>query len=221
MLLNCGVGEDSWESLGLQGYTTSPSARKSVLNIHWKDWCWSRNSNSLATWCEELTYLKRPWCWERLKAGREGDNRVWDGWMASPTQWAWVWINSRSCDGQGGLACCGPWGCKESDLTEQLNWTPQPGLRISFKADMQRKTLFGGRETLILTMCLVTQLCPILCDLMDCCPPGFSIHGISQERILEWVSIYYSREFSQPRDWTWVSCLAGRVFTTGPLSWDT
>jgi len=51
---------------------------------------------SLATWCRELTHLKRPWCWERLKAGREGDNRGWDGWMASPTQWTWVWVNSGS-----------------------------------------------------------------------------------------------------------------------------
>ena len=49
MLLNCGVGEDSWESLGLQGDQTSQSERKSVLNIHWKDWCWSWNSNTLAT----------------------------------------------------------------------------------------------------------------------------------------------------------------------------
>ena len=49
----------------------------------------------LATWCEELTHLKRPWCWERLKA-REGADREWDGWMASPTQWTWVWVNSGS-----------------------------------------------------------------------------------------------------------------------------
>ena len=95
MLLNCGVGEDSWESLGLQGDPTSPSYRKSALTIHWKDWCWSWNSNILVTWCEELTHWKRPWCWERLKAG-EGDNRGWDGWMASPTQWTWVWANSGS-----------------------------------------------------------------------------------------------------------------------------
>ena len=54
--------------------------------IHWKDWCWSWNSNILATWCKELTHLKRLWCWERLKSGGEGDNRGWDGWMASPTQ---------------------------------------------------------------------------------------------------------------------------------------
>ena len=59
MLLHCGVGEDSWESLRLQGDPTSPSYSKSTLNIHCKDWCWSWNSNSLATWCEELTHLKR------------------------------------------------------------------------------------------------------------------------------------------------------------------
>ena len=50
----------------------------------------------LATWCEELTHWKRPWCWERLKAGGEEDHRGWDGWMASPTQWTWVWVSSGS-----------------------------------------------------------------------------------------------------------------------------
>ena len=69
---------------------------KSVLNLHWKDWCWSWSSNNLATWCKELIHLNRPWRWERLKAGGEGDDRGWDGWMASPTQWTWVCVNSRS-----------------------------------------------------------------------------------------------------------------------------
>ena len=96
MLLNCGVGEDSWEFLGLQADPTSPSSKNSVLNIHWEDWCWSWNSNILATWCKELTHLKRPWCWERLKAAGEGNDRGWDGWMASLTQWKWVWVNSGS-----------------------------------------------------------------------------------------------------------------------------
>ena len=54
-------------------------------------WCWS--SNILATWCEELTHWKRPWCWERLRAG-EGGDRGWDGWMTSPTQWTWIWASS-------------------------------------------------------------------------------------------------------------------------------
>ena len=53
---------------------------------------WSWSSNSLATWCEELTHWKRPWCWERLRAGGEGDDRGWDGWMASSTRWTWVWF---------------------------------------------------------------------------------------------------------------------------------
>ena len=57
---------------------------------------WSWNSNSLATWCEELTHLKRPWCLERLRVGGEGDDRGWGGWMASPTQWTRVWVNSGS-----------------------------------------------------------------------------------------------------------------------------
>ena len=61
--------------------------KRSVLGVHWKDWFWSWNPNTLATWCEELTHLKRPWCWERLKEGGEGDDRGQDGWMASPTQW--------------------------------------------------------------------------------------------------------------------------------------
>ena len=56
----------------------------------------SWNSNPLATWCEELTHWKRPWCWERLKSGGEGDDRGWDGWMVSLTQWTWVWVNSGS-----------------------------------------------------------------------------------------------------------------------------
>ena len=63
---------------------------------HWKDWCWSWNSNNLATSCEELTHWKRPWCWEGLGAGGEGDGRGWDGWMASPTWWTWVSVNSGS-----------------------------------------------------------------------------------------------------------------------------
>ena len=88
-LWNCS-GDDFWESLGLQGDPTSPSYRKSVLNIHRKDWHWSWNSNPLAPWGKELTHWKRPWCWERLKVGGEGDDRGWDGWMASPTQLTWV-----------------------------------------------------------------------------------------------------------------------------------
>ena len=123
MLLNCGLGEDSWESLWLQGDPISPSWRKSVLNILWKDWCWSWNSSSLTTSCEELTHLKRPWCWERLKAGGEGDNRGWDSWMASPTWWAWVYVNSGSWWWTGRPGMLHSMGHRESDMTEWLNWT--------------------------------------------------------------------------------------------------
>ena len=68
----------------------------SSSSIHWKDWCWSWNSNTLATWCKELFHWKRPWCCERLKAWGEGNNRGQDRWMVSLTQWTWVWASSRS-----------------------------------------------------------------------------------------------------------------------------
>ena len=95
MLLNCCIREASWESLGQQGDQTSQSLRKSVLNIHWKEWCKLKLQYFVhLTW--RTIYWKRPWCWERLKAG-EGDDRGWDGWMASLTQWIWVWATSGSC----------------------------------------------------------------------------------------------------------------------------
>ena len=75
---------------------SSASVRRSVLGVLWKEWCWSWNSSTLATSCEELTHWTRLWCWEGLGAGGEGDNRGWDGWMASLTRWTWVWVNSGS-----------------------------------------------------------------------------------------------------------------------------
>ena len=125
MLSNCGVGEDSWESLGLQGDPTSPFWRRSVLGVHWKDRCWSWNSNTLATWWEELTYLKRPWCWERLRAGGEGDDRGWDGWMASPNRWTWVWVDSGSWWWTGRPGVLWFIGSQRvgHDWPTQLNWT--------------------------------------------------------------------------------------------------
>jgi len=71
---------------------------------------------------EELTW-KRLWCWERMKAGEEGDDRGWDGWMVSLTWWTWAWVSYRSWWLQGSLPCCSPWGHKESERTEQPNWT--------------------------------------------------------------------------------------------------
>ena len=84
------------------------------------------SSNTLVTWCEGLTHWKRPWCWESLKAGGEGDNREWDGWMASLTWWTWVWASFRSWNRQGSLACCGPWGHRVGhDWATELNWTEE------------------------------------------------------------------------------------------------
>ena len=95
---------------------------KSTPNIHWEDWCWSRSFNTLATWCKEMTHWERPWCLQELKVGGEGDNREWEGWMASLTQWIWVWENSRRWWRTGKLAYCCPWDPKGTEKAEQLNW---------------------------------------------------------------------------------------------------
>ena len=95
-------------------------------------WCWSWNSNTLATWCEELTHLKRPWWWERLRAG-EGDDRGWDGWMVSPTQWTWVWVNSGSwwwTERPGVLQSMGLQRVGHDWATE-MNWAVTPSSRGS------------------------------------------------------------------------------------------
>ena len=96
MLLNCGVGE----------YLESPLDCKEIQAVYPKgdqSWVfigrtdgWSWNSNTLATSWEKLTHWRIPWCWEGLGEGGEGDNRGWDGWMASPTRWTWVWVNRGS-----------------------------------------------------------------------------------------------------------------------------
>jgi len=67
----------------------------------------------LATWCKELTHWKRPWCWERLRA-EEGDNRGCDGWMASLTQWPWVWTNSRR-----------QWRPRKPGMLQSMGWQSQ------------------------------------------------------------------------------------------------
>ena len=97
--------------------------RRSVLGIHWKGSCWSWNSSTLATSREELTHLKRSWCGEGLRAGGEGDDRGGDGWMASPTQWTWVWVNSVSWWWTGSSGVLQSMGSQNwPDWATELNW---------------------------------------------------------------------------------------------------
>ena len=111
--------------------------------------------------------------------------RRWDGWMASPTQWTLVWVNSGSWRWTGSLVCCSLWCRQDSDMTELRNWTELIGRKVKVK---------------------ITQLCLTLCDSMD-----YRVHGILQARILEWIAFSFSRGSSQPKDWTCVSCVGRRT----------
>ena len=123
MLLNYGVGED------LRAPWTARRSNQSILkeiNLEYslEDWCWSWSSNILVTWCKEPTHWKRPWFWERLKAGGE-DDRGWDGWMASPTWWTWVWVSSGSWRWTGRLGMLQSMALQRvgHDWVTELNWT--------------------------------------------------------------------------------------------------
>ena len=134
------------------------------------------------------------------------------------------WLNGHEfeqapgiCNGQGGLACCSPWGCKESDMTEQLNRT-EPSLNDLYLNDFSQNKFMILDKYFFLLFCCETaykllQSCPTLCDPMKYSPPDSSAHGILQARVLGWVAISYSRRSSQPRDQTRVSCIAGGFIT--------
>ena len=112
--------ENPLNSKGIQ--PVHPKAYQSWIFIGRTDWCWSWNSNTLATWCNKLTHWKRPWCWERLKAGGEGDDRRWDDWMASPTQWTWVWVSSENWWWTGDSGMLQSQRVRHNRVTE-LDWT--------------------------------------------------------------------------------------------------
>ena len=116
----------------------SPLDCKEIKSVNPKrneSWCWSWNSNALATWCEELTHLKRPWCCKRLKAGREGDNRDWDCWLASPTWRTWIWASSGSWWWTGKPGMLQSMGLQRvgHDWTIDLNWKPSDILDSQLK----------------------------------------------------------------------------------------
>ena len=115
-----------WRRLFKVPWTARRSSQSILKEINpeysWEDWRWSWSSNTLATWCEELTHWRRPWCWEGLGAGGKGDVRGWDSLMASLTWWTWVWENS------------GSWGL-----------TGRPGV-LQFKGTQSRKWLSNWTE---------------------------------------------------------------------------
>ena len=126
MLFNCGVGEDE-----------SPLDSKEIQPVHPKgnqSWIFFGRTDVEAEtpilWpadAKNWLIYKRPWCWERLRAGGEGNNRGWDGWMASPTQWTWVWVNSGSWWWTGRPGVLQSMGLQRvgHDWTTELNWTEQ------------------------------------------------------------------------------------------------
>ena len=125
-------------------------------HLHWRDWCWSWNSNTLATWCEELTHLKRPWCWERLRVG--GERKTEDemvGWHHLHNGHGFGWTPGVG-NGRWGLAHCGSWGHKESDMNEQLSdWTD----KLTEVISMYWRKKMTGNDRHEAAYCRIAKLC--------------------------------------------------------------
>jgi len=147
LLLNCGVGEDSRESLGLQGDPTSPFWRRSALGFLWKD---DAKAESPVLWPPHVKswFTGKDWCWEGLGAGGKGDGRGWDDWMASLTQWTWVWVNSGSWWWTGRPGALRFMGSQRvgHDWTTELNWTELKRLSSS-RCHLRLKVSYRGLIT--------------------------------------------------------------------------
>ena len=120
---------------------------------------------TLATWCEELTHWKRPWCWERLKAGGEGDDRGWDGWMASLTLWTWVWVSSVSWwwTGRPGVLQFRGLQRIRHDWATELNWTDSIKiltLRVGSLKLLTHRVTQQFLWSLTQTLCITPHLSP-------------------------------------------------------------
>ena len=179
LLLNCGVGEDSWESLHCEEIQpVSPKGNK--------PWIFIGRTNVEAD-AKNWLIWKDSDAW---KDQRKEEKETTEDAMV----WWHHWLNRHEFeqspgvdDGQGSLACCSPWGHK---------------VKHNLATDLKHCIM-----SFCSSCSLVAKLCPTSCDHMDCSLPGSSVHGISQARILEWAAISFSRGSSRPRDWTCMSCI--------------
>ena len=129
MLLNCGVGEDSWESLGLNARRSNQSILKEILGPG--SWVFIGRTDAEAEtpvlWPLHVKswLIGKDWCWEGLGAGGKGDDGGWDGWMASLTRWMWVWVNSGRWWWTGRPGVLQFMGSQRvgHDWAIELNWT--------------------------------------------------------------------------------------------------
>ena len=165
--------------------------------------------NTVATWCNELTHLKKPWCWERLKVGGEGDNRGWDDWMASLTQWTWVWVYTRSWWWTGRPRVLQPWDRKGLNTTEQVhNWT-EFTLTLEYLSPWSFPGVCSGKEL----ACQCRRLRRFKFNLRSGWSPGGECDNPLQYYCLEntmdrgtwWTTVYGSQKVRH--DWSDLACM--------------
>ena len=210
-----------------------------------------RSSHTLATWCKEPRHWERPLFWERLRAGGEGGDRGWAGWMASLIQWTWTWENfrrewrtgkpitlqslelQRATEQQGQLGGFHmPWGnwaqrlqlmslhALEPVLCLQQEKCGEVKVALSCPTDLGPHGLyspwnFPGQNAGVGSLSLLQGIFQTQGSnpgLLHCRRILYQLSQKESPRILEWVVYPFSRRYTQPRNWTGVSCIAGGFF---------
>ena len=165
------------------------------MNIHWKDWCWSWSSNTLATEYRHIgkdliTHWKR--LCGRLRAGGEGDHRGWDGWMASPTQWTWVWAKSGKWWRTGDRGTPQSMGSQRvvRDLAteQQKQWDLLLATFLRGNVKLHLGSL--QKSTMLHFQCLMVNF---MCQFKGVCPGKTLLQGVLVRVFKEAVSIWVSK----------------------------
>ena len=166
----------------MRGPWTARRLNQSILKeispeyIHWKDWCWIWRASTLVTRCEELTHWKSPWCWKNLKAEGEGDDRGWDGLMASLTVWTWVWVSSGSC---WGTACSRGVTKSRTRLSDWTQYSKNDDCITCLVSS------FFPIDFLTLCVCVHTHVCHYDYKCL------FSLHFLSSSNLVYHQSFYF------------------------------
>ena len=163
---------------------SNQSILKEINSEYWLEGLMLKlNSNTLVTWCQELTQWKRPWCWESLKAEGKGDDGGWDGWMASPTQWTWVWASS------GSWWWTGKPGMLQSMWSQRVrrDWATELSYnQYGYHTHLCRKTFFQGLQVISqfpLVNSIILQVRKLM--LKDCLAQSWTM----RVKINSWLSI--------------------------------
>ena len=143
-----GAGEESWKSLGLSKRSNQSILREINPEYSLEELMLNWSSSIVVQWCSQMTHWKSPLCWERLRAEGEEDVRGWDAWWHCPCNEHELGQTSGDDEGEGGLLCCSPWGCRVRHDWETKQWQQQQNIHtMEYYSTIKRNDIRSFVET--------------------------------------------------------------------------